>query len=460
MAGRLMKKQEDNKMFTTYRTFYVKEYGGECGCTEIEWDSLEKAIAYARRYAKGLRFAGVQIVDNSTDKMVFEITSDFEEYSYMEDSNTMFDKKEMQLVNAACDELKQIKTAKDFYSIVDAVNKKYGCDIANKAREIVGCYNSTQYPMEEVKTEAVEVKKAEELAKVKYYPINEDMARRASELNSFYTYQAGSATDKYRQMVDIAVEVAEKQKKRVDQIYHAKIDSLLDTYSLRLAENLNKGYEIDCRVPSILICGAGNFPTKKKEKQNATRDKNLAEYVEIDALLDKIRSTGTGGISSDDPQAIEKLQIKLAKLEDLQAQMKAVNAYYRKEKRLVGCPELSDQQVNVMTEAMAVGHMTVPFEPYQLANNSQKIRNVKDRINELVKRKKEPKQDGWAFDGGEVVFNTEINRLQIVFEDKPSEEKRKSLKHNGFRWSPSQGAWQRQITNNAVYAAKMVTKGA
>ena len=163
-------------MFTTYRTFYVKEYGGECGCTEIEWDSLEKAIAYARRYAKGLRFAGVQIVDNSTDKMVFEITSDFEEYSYMEDSNTMFDKKEMQLVNAACDELKQIKTAKDFYSIVDAVNKKYGCDIANKAREIVGCYNSAQYPMEEVKTEAVEVKKAEERAKVKYYAINEDMA--------------------------------------------------------------------------------------------------------------------------------------------------------------------------------------------------------------------------------------------------------------------------------------------
>lgn len=32
-------------------------------------------------------------------------------------------------------------------------------------------------------------------------------------------------------------------------------------------------------------------------------------------LLDKIRSVGTGGLSSDDPQAVEKLEAKLATLE-------------------------------------------------------------------------------------------------------------------------------------------------
>ena len=29
---------------------------------------------------------------------------------------------------------------------------------------------------------------------------------------------------------------------------------------------MNKGYEIDARVPSILIAGGSNFPTRKKEK--------------------------------------------------------------------------------------------------------------------------------------------------------------------------------------------------
>mgnify|MGYP006990196813 CR=1 FL=1 len=44
-------------------------------------------------------------------------------------------------------------------------------------------------------------------------------------------------------------------------------------------------------------------------------------------MLDKIRSTGMGGISADDPNAIEKLQAKLEKLEATQEMMKAVNGF-------------------------------------------------------------------------------------------------------------------------------------
>ena len=82
-------------------------------------------------------------------------------------------------------------------------------------------------------------------------------------------------------------------------MYHEKIDSLLDTYARKLAANMNKGYEIDARVPSILIAGGSNFPTRKKEKQNAARDSNYREWQDIQGLLDKIRSTGMGGISAD-----------------------------------------------------------------------------------------------------------------------------------------------------------------
>ena len=49
--------------------------------------------------------------------------------------------------------------------------------------------------------------------------------------------------------------------------------------------------------------------------------------------------------------------------------------------------------------------------------------------------------------------STADNRLQIFFDDKPDEETRTALKSNGFRWAPSVSAWQRQLNDNAIYAA-------
>ena len=103
---------------------------------------------------------------------------------------------------------------------------------------------------------------------VKYYLIDEDAARRAKEMNSFYDYKPGSATAAYRQAVDEAVKIAEHQKTLVDPIHHEKIDHLVDVYAQKLAENINKGNAISARVPSVLIAGPANFPVRKKEKQN------------------------------------------------------------------------------------------------------------------------------------------------------------------------------------------------
>ena len=149
-------------------------------------------------------------------------------------------------------------------------------------------------------------------------------------MNSFSDYREGSATAEYRAMVDKAAAVAEHQKARVDPMYHEKIDHLLDTYARKLAENMNQGFAIDARVPSVMIAGPANFPVRQKEKQNRARDGNMEEWRHIQGLLDKIRSTGMGGISADDPAAVEKLQKKLDSLERSQLIMKEVNAYYRK----------------------------------------------------------------------------------------------------------------------------------
>ena len=292
---------------------------------------------------------------------------------------------------------------------------------------------------------------------VTYYPINENAARRAKEAISFSDYKPGSATAEYRHYVDEAAEIAARQKKRVDPSFHEKIDGLLDAYARKLAANMNKGYEITARVPSIMIAGGSNFPVRKKEKQNAAADKNMEEYREIQGLLDKIRSTGMGGISADDPNAVSKLESKLAKLEALQETMKAVNAYYRKHKTLDGCPHLSPEQIEKMKASMSGSWRgnPKPFESYELSNNNAEIHRLKNRITALTRRK-ELGYVGWEFDGGRVEANTADNRLQIFFDEKPDKEIREELKGNGFRYAPSAEAWQRQLNDNAIYAADCI----
>ena len=313
----------------------------------------------------------------------------------------------------------------------------------------------TQEPPQQ---EAPEPPTKEPAASNYYYSINEGAARRAKEMNSYSDYKPGSATAEYRHYVDNAFEIAQAQKKRVDPMYHEKIDSLLDTYARKLAANMNHSFAIDARVPSILIAGGSNFPVRQKEKQNAARDSNMQEWQYIQGLLDKIRSTGMGGIRQDDPQAIPKLEKKLAGLEKAQETMKAVNAYYRKHGTLDGCPHLSPENLEKLKAAMVSGwhYEKKPFQSWELSNNNAEIRRIRQRIDSLT-RARETVYVGWEFEGGHVEANREQSRLQVFFEDKPDADARQQLKEHGFRWAPSVGAWQRLLNGNAYYAADRIS---
>jgi hypothetical protein len=58
------------------------------------------------------------------------------------------------------------------------------------------------------------------------------------------------------------------------------------------------------------------------------------------------------------------------------------------------------------------------------------------------------------FQGGEMRINIDINRVQFFFNGKPSDDTRSQLKIYGFKWAPSEGAWQRQRTPQAIRVAK------
>ena len=62
------------------------------------------------------------------------------------------------------------------------------------------------------------------------------------------------------------------------------------------------------------------------------------------------------------------------------------------------------------------------------------------------------------FAGGKVVRNKEINRIQFLFNSKPSEEIRSALKSNGFHWSRQEGAWQRLFNENAIRVTNRIVE--
>ena len=294
-----------------------------------------------------------------------------------------------------------------------------------------------------------------------YYTINEDAAKRAKEANSFNDYVKGSATFHYQQEVDAAAQLAAKQKEKVDPAYHEKIDYLLDKFARELADVINQRNAIDARVPSVMIAGGSNFPVAAKHKQNAARERNDARYAEVFELLKKIRSVGTGGIMSDDKNAIAKLTAKLEKLEKHQATMKAANAAVRMKDTAKGDAKLremgyTDEEIKQLRTPDFCGRVGYP--DYEMKNNNANIRRIKERIAALEKEAQQAAANTGPVkgDGYELVENADMGRIQFIFDGKPDDDTRALLKANGFRWAPSQGAWQRMLNDNGRSAAQRV----
>jgi len=160
-------------------------------------------------------------------------------------------------------------------------------------------------------------------------------------------------------------------------------------------------------------------------------------------------------ILAGDPQAIDKLQDRLHELEKKQQMMKGVNAHYRKYGVCRGAPGITDEQALALEDKIAHPVYSSDCRPYSLYTmtlNYREITRLKNRIAEIT-RNREVGFVGWAFDGGRVEANTEMNRLQLFFDKEPGEQQRALLKIYGFRWTPSQNAWQRQLSDKAIHAA-------
>lgn len=197
-----------------------------------------------------------------------------------------------------------------------------------------------------------------------------------------------------------------------------------------------------------------------RRKAGARIDKGMELAKVAREVAGRAASVGTGGISSDDPDAIKKLREELALLEARQARMVATNKLCRKGDRVgLAAMGFGEKMIEaLMTPQWGPGRGPVGFADFETKNNGANIRRIKARIADLEKMSQRETKEETRQDGVRVVENAEANRLQIFFPGKPSEQARSVLKGRGFRWAPSEGAWQRQLNSGARWAAEAALK--
>lgn len=209
------------------------------------------------------------------------------------------------------------------------------------------------------------------------------------------------------------------------QMRKERYEELADKARKRSQEQSNKHNRIASNIPlgqPILVdhYSASRHRNDIKKMQNAI-EKSIEEDKKADYYDSKVNNIENNNtISSDDPQAIEKLEKKLQALEDYKAKVKARE------------------------------HKT-----WELSNINQQMRSIRERIKE-IKELDEIDFKDITFTDGKVIHNKEINRIQFLFNDIPNEKVRDVLKHNGFKWSRYEKAWQRLYNKNGITATKWV----
>lgn len=238
-----------------------------------------------------------------------------------------------------------------------------------------------------------------------------------------------------------------------------------------IIEQLHKGANEELKEHKKTFSKQKNNPsiTAKQAGEMVAADhveKNDDYYTKIESA--KLETGGVVGTRAEYDKAVSDLN----KAETMQKMMKTANAILRSKKdvtnRLIKEAGFSEKNALALQEPDRYGR--VGFPSYSLTNNNASIKRLQDRVNMLSKKlegaaqaEKSGESESYEFEGGSIELNYSIDRVQILFDSIPSSEIRTKLKGNGWNWSPSNKAWQRKITpqaiSNAVYMFSAKKRG-
>jgi len=227
--------------------------------------------------------------------------------------------------------------------------------------------------------------------------------------------------------------------------------------------------DADSRVASPFITGGSNFPKRQMEKRNATSQKRYDEFEEyknkaLPRAKRNVEKAFTGEISQREFEILKK---------SANTDLEVVQGIDEKKDRYRGFTRSAfvNSLGGKLERQLRNGNVALVEKTLEYVKQEEETRGMKKPIftkrhgifKKLEKAKtQEPtvKPTGIIplkdYVGVSVVNNNDEDRVQLLFDEKPTEEIRRKLKSNGFHWSNKNEAWQRKNTQNGISTSKWI----
>lgn len=220
-------------------------------------------------------------------------------------------------------------------------------------------------------------------------------------------------------------------------------------------------------IPSGQPILVGHHSEKRHRRALECSWDALGKSVELERKADYYAAKAEAAehnraIYAEDDDAVKNLTARVAALESLQERMKAANRIIKnlkqtQEEKIEALCRLGFERRNAEELFVPNCFGQIGFADFTIRNNGANIRRLKKRFESVARLKSTPTKE-YTIGEVRIVENTEANRLQVFFPEKPSETVRKELKSNGFRWASIAACWQSYLNERQKYRIERILK--
>jgi len=248
----------------------------------------------------------------------------------------------------------------------------------------------------------------------------------------------------------------------------------IEQFARRHVSLTRRAWVMESRCMSWFIVGPARFPVERNRKRQACADKAFDAVRDHEAAARKAverrafpHGAPGGPIRASHPDAPALIRAKIEEHRRAHALMKAANAAIRSarggdvEAMIQAVVDATGWRESRAREVVCPrgAWMGRGFASYQLSGELAEIKRLETRLATIERNRERgtvSRTHNTTAGAVTVTENPDAARIQLRFPGKPDDATRDILKRNGFRWAPSEGAWQRHLNNNGRWAAKRV----
>lgn len=205
---------------------------------------------------------------------------------------------------------------------------------------------------------------------------------------------------------------------------------------------------------SAVAPGSRSSAIQLRRPPSTGKPKRAVSAYGRDPAVEAVKRFSGIRILGTDPDALAKLNMKLASLLSLQDNMTRTNEFLANNDR-AGLLKYGYSAEGI-EELFLCGPGQQPgYSRQELANMAMNVERARDRIAELTQNMDRPPKIEQGRDYAYQEDPTQ-QRVLFTFPSKPALSVRQLLGQSGFRWSVSRTAWTRPMSENSIEAAATV----